>query len=166
MEYYEGENPNGGNFGRGDIFDKIMRLPVLRIFCPFYEKHKMALLYLFFGGLAFFLNFFLFLAIDKFTKIGVFANNAVCWTVCVLFQFFTNRTWVFDGRVDSAAGFARQMAAFFAGRLFTLFAELAILAVFITWLGFPKVPVKFFAQVVVIVLNYVISKLFVFKKSQ
>lgn len=103
------------NSNTRDIFDKIMSLPVLRIFEPFYKKYKSVLLYLFFGGLAFFLNFFLFVAIDKFTPLGVFANNAICWTVCVLFQFFTNRTWVFDGRVETAAGFARQMAcqAFF-----------------------------------------------------
>lgn len=167
---FEAENPQGENsqeenFARRDIFDKIMSLPILRIFEPFYKKYKMALLYLFFGGLAFFLNFFLFIAIDKFTSIGVFANNAICWVVCVLFQFFTNRTWVFDGRVNSAAGLAKQMAAFFAGRLFTLFAELAILAVFITWLSLPKIPVKLFAQIVVIILNYVISKLFVFRKK-
>ena len=153
------------NSNTRDIFDKIMSLPGLRIFEPFYKKYKSALLYLFFGGLAFFLNFFLFVAIDKFTPLGVFANNAICWTVCVLFQFFTNRTWVFDGRVETAAGFARQMASFFAGRLFTLFAEFAILAIFITWLSLPRIPVKLFAQVVVIVLNYIISKLFVFKKK-
>ena len=162
---FEGENPQGENFARRDIFDKIMSLPFLRVFEPFYKKYKMAVLYLFFGGLAFFLNFFLFVAIDSFTPIGVFANNAICWVVCVLFQFFTNRTWVFDGRVNSAAGLAKQMAAFFVGRLFTLFSELAILAVFITWLSLPKIPVKFFAQIVVIILNYVISKLFVFRKK-
>lgn len=161
----ESENPQEKNFEKRDIFDKIMSLPFLRIFEPFYKKYKMALLYLFFGGLAFFLNFFLFVAIDSFTAIGVFANNAICWTICVLFQFFTNRTWVFDGRVDSASGLAKQMAAFFAGRLFTLFSEFAILAVFVTWLSLPKIPVKLFAQIVVIILNYVISKLFVFRKK-
>ena len=161
----ESENSQGKNFTQRDIFDKIMSLPFLRIFEPFYKKYKMALLYLFFGGLAFFLNFFLFVAIDSFTPIGVFANNAICWVVCVLFQFFTNRTWVFDGSVNSAAGLAKQMAAFFAGRLFTLFSELAILAIFITWLSLPKIPVKLFAQIVVIILNYVISKLLVFRKK-
>ena len=77
---------------------------------------------------------------------------------------FTNRTWVFDGQVDSAAGFLKQMASFFGGRLFTLVVEEAILAVFITWLGFNSMAVKLIAQVVVIVLNYIISKLIVFKK--
>ena len=71
---------------------------------------------------------------------------------------------VFDGQVDSAAGFLKQMASFFGGRLFTLIVEEAILAVFITWLGFNSMAVKLVAQVVVIVLNYVISKLIVFKK--
>ena len=49
-------------------------------------------------------------------------------------------------------------------QLFTLVVEEAILAVFITWLGFNSMAVKLIAQVVVIVLNYIISKLIVFKK--
>ena len=43
-----------------DIFDRMMGLPVLRIFGPFFAKHREVLLYLFFGGLAFFLNMALF----------------------------------------------------------------------------------------------------------
>lgn len=69
-----------------------------------------------------------------------------------------------------AGGFRRrilkQMASFFGGRLFTLIVEEAILAVFITWLGFNSMAVKLVAQVVVIVLNYVISKLIVFKNKR
>ena len=39
-----------------DIFDRLMHLPVLNIFEPFYKKHKEVLMYLFFGGITFFLN--------------------------------------------------------------------------------------------------------------
>ena len=39
-----------------DIFDRLMHLPGLRVFEPFYRKHKEVLMYLLFGGLAFFLN--------------------------------------------------------------------------------------------------------------
>ena len=42
----ESENPQGKNFEKRDIFDKIMSLPFLRIFKPFYKKYKTALLYL------------------------------------------------------------------------------------------------------------------------
>ena len=53
-----------------DIFDRLMHLPILRIFEPFYLKYKEVLLYTFFGGLAFFLNFFLFIGIDHFFAIN------------------------------------------------------------------------------------------------
>ena len=43
-----------------DIFDKLMHLPVLNIFEPFYKKHKEVLMYLFFGGITFFLNIALY----------------------------------------------------------------------------------------------------------
>ena len=151
---------------RPDIFDKIMALPVLRIFEPFYKAHKMVLLYLFFGGTAFFLNIFLFYGIARLTPLDPLVNNVICWVVCVLYQFWTNRTWVFDGKTNGAWEFIKQILSFFGGRLFTLFLEEAIIAVFITWLKLPEMPVKLAAQVVVIVLNYVISKLFVFKKAE
>ena len=91
--------------------------------------------------------------------------NVLSWILCVLFQFFTNRTWVFDGRVDGAKAFAVQMGSFFGGRIFTLVIEEIIIAIFITWLGFNSMIVKLVAQVIVIVLNYVVSKLFVFKEK-
>lgn len=147
-----------------DIFDNLMGLPVLRIFEPFYKKYKEILLYLFFGGLAFFLNIGLFMLIDATLPINELVNNVICWIVCVLMQFFTNRIWVFDGRVDSTGAIVKQMASFFGGRVFTLVLEEIILAVFITWLQMNATVVKLVAQVVVILLNYVISKLMVFRK--
>lgn len=149
-----------------DIFDKLMGLPVLRIFEPFYKKYKEILLYLFFGGLAFFLNVGLFMLIDAALPINELFNNIICWVVCVLMQFFTNRIWVFDGRVDSTGAFVKQMTSFVGGRAFTLVLEEIILAVFITWLQMNATVVKLVAQVVVIVLNYVISKLMVFRKGK
>lgn len=148
-----------------DIFDRIMSLPVLNIFEPFYKKHKEGLMYLFFGGLAFFLSIFLFWFMDSVMQLNEIVNNTIDWIICVAFQFFTNRTWVFDGKVDNNRDFLKQAGSFTAGRLFTLVVEDAILAVFVTWLNFPSMPVKLAATFVVIVLNYVISKLFVFKKD-
>ena len=148
-----------------DIFDKIMSLPVLNIFEPFYKKYKEALMYLFFGGLTFFLSIFLFWFMDSVLHINELINNTIDWVICVAFQFFTNRTWVFDGKVDNNRDFLKQAGSFTLGRLFTLVVENTLIAIFITWLGFPKMPVKLGATFVVIVLNYIISKLIVFKKK-
>jgi putative flippase GtrA len=84
--------------------------------------------------------------------------------ICVAFQFFTNRTWVFDGKVETKKDFLKQAGSFTLGRLFTLVVEDLLILIFITWLGLPKMPVKLGATFVVIVLNYIISKLIVFKK--
>ena len=54
---------------------------------------------------------------------------------------------------------------FFSGRFFTLIIEETIIFVFITMLSYPSMWVKLAAQVVVVVLNYIISKLFVFKNQ-
>ena len=148
-----------------DIFDKIMGLPVLRVFKPFYLKHKEILLYLFFGGLAVLLNLGLFFLFNQVMGINELIANIICWVICVLFQFFTNRTWVFEAQKNNnKSDFIRQLVSFFGGRVFTLVIEEAILAIFITWLGFNSLIVKIIAQIITIVLNYIISKLFVFKQ--
>ncbi len=146
------------------IFDRLMKLPVLRIFEPFYNRHKEGLLYLFFGGTAFFMNIFLFVAIDKIFCLNALINNAVCWTVCVIFQYFTNKIWVFENKTEKFTDLLQQIIAFFSGRIFTLFVEEIIIAIFAEWLKFHTLSVKLSALFVVIVLNYLISKMIIFKK--
>ena len=148
---------------REDIFDRMMSLPGLRILKPWYSKHKEVLLYLFFGGLAVFLNLALFVLFTKRFGWGALFANVVDWVICVLFQFITNKTWVFDAETDSAKGFWAQLAGFFSGRLLTLGVEELMLFVFIDRLHWSSLLVKLIAQIVVIVSNYVISKFFVFK---
>ncbi len=145
-----------------DIFDRLMRLPVLRIFEPFYKKHKEVLLYLLFGGLTTVVSIVSFALLVQ-VGLNELVANVISWVLAVLFAYVTNRTWVFASKADTRAGVVREMASFFGGRVATLLVEEGLLAVFITWLGLAAVPVKVVAQVVVIVLNYVISKFFVFK---
>lgn len=149
--------------GEKDFFDILFGLPVLNIFEPLYKKYKEIFLYLFWGGIAFFLNFFLFLAIDYLTPLHELVNNFICWIICVLFQFYTNRKWVFKGKGSTSGNLMRQMVSFFEGRILTLIIEEVILWIFISCLGLQKTVIKLCAQIIVIVLNYVISKWFVFK---
>ena len=148
------------------IFDRLMKLPGLRIFEPFYKRHKEGLLYLFFGGAAFFMNILLFIAIDKIFGIDALINNAVCWVICVIFQYFTNKIWVFEYKSENFSELLRQIISFFSGRIFTLFVEEVIIGIFITWLKFDTLSVKLSAEIIVIILNYVISKMIIFKKRQ
>ena len=124
---------------------------------------KEVLLYLFFGGTAFFLNIFLFIIFNDVFNIEPLINNALSWVVCVIFQYITNKTWVFENKTNELNSLLKQIISFFSGRIFTLIVEEIIIAVFITWLGFHSLTVKLTAQIIVIVLNYIISKTIVFK---
>lgn len=96
-------------------------------------------------------------------KISALVANAIAWIICVIFQFFTNKIWVFQNATSSDKTCFRQMIEFTGGRVITLILEEIILAVFITWLSWNSLTVKLVAQIIVIVLNYIISKLVVFR---
>lgn len=146
-----------------DIFDRLMGLPGLRIFEPFYAKYKEMLLYLFFGGLAFVVSVATYSLFNLVLHMNELIANIFSWIITVLFAFFTNRVWVFQSPTEGAGAFFRQMISFYSGRVITLLIEEAILFVFITLLSFSSLGVKIAAQVVVIILNYVISKLIIFR---
>ena len=91
--------------------------------------------------------------------------NVFAWIFSVLFAFVTNKKWVFKSKPPTKTAAFMQMFAFFSGRFITLMLEETILFVFITMLSYPSMWVKLIAQVVVIALNYIISKLLVFRKK-
>ena len=146
-----------------DIWDRIMQLPVLRIFEPLYARNKEILLYLFFGGITVVLSVSIYAIQTQCMKINALVANAAAWIICVIFQFFTNKIWVFQNVASSDKTCFRQMIEFTGGRVITLILEEIILAVFITWLSWNSLTVKLVAQIIVIVLNYIISKLVVFR---
>ena len=149
-----------------DIFDRMMGLPILNIFEPFYKKNKEILLYLFFGGLTFIVSIATYAIFNVSMGINELIANVMSWVLAVLFAFATNRVWVFQAPTHTITEFLRQMLSFFGGRVVTLVIEEIILLIFITWLGFNSMVVKVIAQVIVIVLNYVISKFFVFSEKK
>lgn len=148
-----------------DIFDKIMEWSVLRLFQPFYKKNKEMLLYLFFGGLSFIVSISTYAVFNVGLGLNELIANILSWIITVMFAFLTNRIWVFQSPTNGITEFFKQMLAFYSGRVITLIIEEAILLIFITWLGFNSMLIKVIAQVIVIVLNYVISKLLIFKKN-
>ena len=146
-----------------DIFDKIMSLPGLRRFYNLYAKYKEILLYILFGGVATVVSIGSFVICDTTLGMNELVANVISWVLAVATAYATNRTWVFGSHTKGKA-FWQEMFAFFSGRVMNLVMEEAILLVFVTWLGLPGVWIKVAAQVAVLVGNYFISKLLIFKK--
>ena len=148
-----------------DIFDRLMELPFLRIFKPLWKRHREVLLYLFFGGLTTVISIGSF-AFFVHAGIGALIANVFSWILAVLFAYITNSIWVFSAKPSGPSELLHQAAGFYGGRVATLLLEEAVLFIGINLLGFPDLLVKVAAQVLVLVGNYVISKLFVFRKRK
>lgn len=148
---------------REDIFDKIMQLPLLKILEPFYKKHKEILLYLFFGGVVTIISIGTFQLSYAVLKINELIANVISWIISVLVAYTTNRTWVFRSTANTKSAVITEMLSFFGGRIATLVIEELIILVFVTLLKFNSLAVKLAAQIAVIVLNYIFSKLWIFK---
>lgn len=90
--------------------------------------------------------------------------TVAAWVVAVLFAYVINKYWVFLEKKGEAAGEALKFGKFIAGRLFTLVVEWFGIWLFVTILEVPLWPVKLVLAVVVTILNYIFSKVFVFIK--
>lgn len=149
----------------GDIFDRIMHTRLLRPLEPFYKRNKEVLMYLLFGALTTVVSIGTFWLFGTVLGLHELVANVISWIFAVTFAYVTNKIWVFDSKVSTPKGIAQEAAAFYGGRLLTLGFESAMLAVFVTWLGMNELVIKIVATVGVLVLNYIISKLFVFKNK-
>lgn len=146
-----------------DLYDRLISVSLLKGFRPLLEKYKQGFVYLFFGGVTTLINIAVFWLFYRLFHMNELAANAVAWVVAFIFAFIVNRNYVFEAQTDEKKETARQFLTFLAGRLFSLLCEELILYLFITRLGLLALPVKIFAQIVVVLLNYVISRLFVFR---
>jgi putative flippase GtrA len=91
--------------------------------------------------------------------------TTIAFILAVLFAYETNKRFVFDSKKDSAREETRQVASFFGSRLATFGVETAGLVALIEGLGAGEQLSKYVMTVLVVILNYVLSKHFVFKKQ-
>jgi putative flippase GtrA len=131
----------------------------------FFVKYKEIILYLVFGVLTTAVSIGTF-ALTELVGIHELVGNVISWVVSVTFAFFTNRIWVFDAKTDSTKSFFVQFVLFYLSRIATFLVEELIIFVCVTLLHFNPMVIKIIAQVIVIVLNFVVSKLVVFRKKK
>ena len=127
--------------------------------------NKGIIMYLIFGVLTTILNFIVFLFCSQVLKIDVLIANIIAWIAGVIFAFITNKFFVFESKTKDLKVFIKELNSFVASRLLTLGMEEIIIFIFITQLNFNSTIIKIIAQFLVIVFNYIFSKIFVFKKS-
>ena len=125
-------------------------------------KYKQFLLYALFGGLTFVVSVMSYGFFCTLLAFNELFSNLLSWILAVSFAFFTNRIWVFQSPTNTSREFFHQLLKFFSSRLATLGVEEIILLLFVTIMNLPNMLVKIAAQIIVIILNYILSKKVIF----
>ena len=94
----------------------------------------------------------------------VVIGNAVSWTITVIFAYVINRVFVFHSEKHGFKAVSKEFIEFVAARLFSFGLEEGIMFLFVTVLNWNEILVKvLIASIIVIILNYILSKLWIFK---
>lgn len=88
--------------------------------------------------------------------------NIISWVCAVAFSYVTNRKFVFKSKNKNQI---KEIASFLSSRILTLFMDMMIMFIGVTLFHINDKIAKIIVQVVVTVMNYILSKLFVFKKK-
>ena len=131
-----------------------------------YERHRDIVSYLFWGVMTTLVNYVAYFVCRLCFGIDYIASNVAAWAVAVAFGFVVNKIYVFRSLDWSAKVAFRECWQFVVARLFSGVLETAMLKVFVDWLGMNDAIVKIFSNIVVVIVNYVLSKLVIFRKKQ
>lgn len=133
------------------IWDKVMNREVIS--------------YLIFGVLTTLVNWVVYAAMVQ-VHIDYRIATAVAWAVSVLFAFIVNKIFVFQSYNMRPAFVMKEITSFVACRAVSGVMEMVFMIVMVSWIHMDEYISKIAVSVIVVIVNYVFSKLFIFRKSE
>ena len=131
-----------------------------------YIAHKEVINYLIFGGLTTVVNFISYFLFAKIIKIDEVLSSGLAWFVSVLFAYITNKIFVFESKKTTKKAVIIECLSFFAARILSgILCDVGTFAIMVKVLHINDVVAKLITQVMVVVVNYVLSKLVVFRRK-
>ena len=128
-----------------------------------YAKYRETVIYLVFGVLTTVVNYAVYIPLYNFVHLPASVCNGVAWVAAVTFAYVTNKLFVFESKSWNS-GVLGELLRFVGSRVTSGVIETVSLLVTVDILGWNGNIMKLFLAVIVIVLNYILSKFFVFKK--
>lgn len=143
-----------------------------------FEKYRELIMYIFFGVLTFVVSVISFELFNRLLGSGAYMiSKTLSWIVAVLFAYVVNKLWVFQSKSWKPSLVAREASSFFAARIFSLIIALGAMWVMVRILNavmsdeplFGFLSVESIANIcstaLEVIINYIFSKLWVFKKK-
>lgn len=123
------------------------------------------LAYLVFGVLTTLINIVSFSILRDTFQVELLAANTLAWVISVAFAFVTNKLFVFQSKSFAPALLLKELVSFVAARLLSLGVDTAGMWLLVSVLQANELLSKIWMNVLVVVINYVLSKWFIFKKK-
>lgn len=129
-----------------------------------YSRYKEMILYVVFGGLTTLVNFIVFFSLNIF-GIHYLLRNALAIIISIIFAYITNKICVFNIKRSSIKSTLLEFTKFIGCRGFSALCDMFCMYVIISLLNLSEMFAKIATGIIVIILNYVFSKYFIFKKE-
>lgn len=144
-----------------DLIQKIWKLIV-----SLYERFRELFWYGVFGVLTTIINMVAFWLFADALNVHYMVANVIAWVIAVAFAYVTNKLWVFESKSWARSVWIPECIGFVSARVATGLLDMGLMYLMISIIGVPKMWAKLVSNVVVIIGNYVLSKLVVFRKSR
>lgn len=132
-----------------------------------YLKYKEIINYLVFGGLTTVVNFVTYYITARIIGIEEVTSSGISWFCSVLFAYITNKLFVFESKSNSKKEFFKEMISFFLARIASgILCDVGTFALMVKVFNVNDIIAKIVTQIMVVIVNYVFSKLIIFKKKK
>lgn len=121
--------------------------------------------YLIFGVLTTAVNYAVY-ECCKFLGVYYAAATVAAWIIAVAFAYITNKLYVFESKSFERAVLIKEITAFVSCRLFSGLCDLGFMVVAVELLSINDSAAKLLSNVIVVIINYIFSKLFIFRKKE
>ena len=129
------------------------------------KKYRSFILYLFFGIGTTIVNIMIYYYCSHIISLKTVSSTCIAWICAVMFAYLTNRIWVFESNSRGSTEIISEMVKFFSCRVITGVIDIVIMYIFVDIINLNDVLIKVLSNILVIVLNYVASKLIIFKNT-
>lgn len=149
-----------------DFCLKILEKIYLKKLADWYRKHKEGMRYLIFGALTTILNIIAYAVLYYLFHISNAVSNILAWIIGATFAYITNKLYVFNSKVNTKTELLKEIVYFYGCRLLTLVVDEGIMIVTVDKFCWNGILMKIIANIIVIILNFIFSKILIFKNNQ
>lgn len=139
---------------------------VWKLIIDLYQHFRELFWYGVFGVITTIINVAAFGLFSDVLKVHYMVANVIAWVIAVAVAYVTNKLWVFESKSWARSVWIPECLGFVSARLGTGLLDMALMYVMISIISMPKMWAKLVSNVVVIIGNYVLSKLWIFRKGE